>query len=1649
MKKRRVLALLLALSLAVSMNGMTVLAEGTGESGAVVLSQEGQNTQDDSENEGLAGDLNEGGNSDTAESGSDGRNDTGETGEGSTDGESEGKNGNSTGTEETTGNDPETGDETGDTSEDEDKTDEETGEGELGEEVQDEEQLPLEEETEISEEEELDEEKEEEKEETENEPVIIRMVTFTDDTGMAVTYNAAAGYNVDVDQSGVLNGITNSDGSAVSGVVSLPADKSITAIGAAFQGNTNITYVKLPSGVTSIKEDAFKNCTSLKGIYLSSSVTEIGKSAFEGCTRLTQIAIPKAVESIGDKAFYGDSKLFMVYMKDADYSSLHTIGASAFYGCTALDEFCSDTSFVIPGNLEVIGEKAFYNCKSISAIDFNESVTTVGAGAFQNCTGLKSVSLSSKLETIPQYAFAGCNNLVGVTFKAGNKTIDEYAFSGCYNLGGIELSYSVETIGRYAFQNCTRLVTAEIPNGNVTIGDGAFPNVSTLTLIGMVGSKVYDYTLDKNIKFVSYKDYNDSYYTYSIQVLGDGQGTLTVKDKDGKDPNTLAHKDSTEKGVTYGTKLYVYYTQGSGSKLIADSVKCNGTPLSKDSSGKYYFTMPIGGALITAEFQNTASSTNTAGLKNDISIEVSNGEVTTNDQDEINGVELKIGQYSRMFLIDAKDENKTVDTAKITFKSSNTKVATVTSAGMIHAVKAGTAKITATLKGGDGNSITKEIRVTVTSSDIASLKVKATSYDASLIKLTQSAVDEVQTATVDKNAMSKALTFKLKATAYDALDDDMSVALKWATSDAKVAKLGSTSTTEASPVNTVTIPVNVSGEATITVTATKADKTTVTQNFIVSVKDYTPRLVSSSLTVNPNQEDGVILEIVNAYANTVDMNTVQLEYSDKSTETSDFKLKRLTEESDENVSRFRVIPEDGLGNKTYSLNVNINNGTYSIPLKVTVKSSAPSPKVAFAKNQKKINLFEKKDGTEVVVNVTNLGSAKVAEDNGYTLEALSTSDDDKLFTENFEVSYVSGSSCVITQKSDKLLYTSKNKPAVTGYLVLRYDGYKDSIVKKFKITIPTQTVTPSYVLDKTSGTFNSGCTNQTITVALKDKKNKNQLVNLYENGYHVELGTDVPETVKDPEITTDGKISFTMTRATACKVKLVLTNDAWADNKSFTYTYTIKTSSSAPTISLGSSSVTLNSRYQEKTESFTLKSNQSDTVVTSEQEFQANVNSKTKYQTRLEYEKLDVTYKNGVGTVSINDPSIANGTYSFVCTTKYDFKNYTGESALSANKITLKVKIVNTAPTVTIKGSIALNTKAADENDNYVEKSVVTFTTKNLPEGYVIDADATKDKIVCTTKNYTQYADCFDWNIEAREISVSLNQWCPNKTYSFNVTPVFVNNISSQDDAGSGTENTLSNSVSAKTIKINVKVYSGDISVSLSGKGKLNLVDRTGECTSNNSIVYTPSFKNLKDSVEEASVYDVIGNIRPKYSDNEDDYSDFFDIKVASGKLYVYPKEGAQLENNKTYKVMVWMKLKDYQAFDSSNGNGTWSKVLSIKTAQTLPKVTTDKSTVNLYLSNKNYEATFVVDKQLVKSVKPVGELNGIGFGEKDTKANGSFTVTSEQLSDGSLKVKVKLKDTVSYGCNSTNKIKMYVTYEGQGTNTTGTAITMNVKINK
>lgn len=68
------------------------------------------------------------------------------------------------------------------------------------------------------------------------------------------------------------------------------------------QGKEDVKFV-IPSGVTSVGDDAFISCWNLQEITLPSSITSIGDFAFFDCDYLREITLPLSVMSVGDNTF--------------------------------------------------------------------------------------------------------------------------------------------------------------------------------------------------------------------------------------------------------------------------------------------------------------------------------------------------------------------------------------------------------------------------------------------------------------------------------------------------------------------------------------------------------------------------------------------------------------------------------------------------------------------------------------------------------------------------------------------------------------------------------------------------------------------------------------------------------------------------------------------------------------------------------------------------------------------------------------------------------------------------------------------------------------------------------------------------------------------------------------------------------------------------------------------------------------------------------------------------------------------------------------------------------------------------------------------------------------------------------------------------
>ena len=162
-----------------------------------------------------------------------------------------------------------------------------------------------------------------------------------------------------------------------------------------FGGNSNVKYVHVPDGVTTIGNEAF-NGSSLRSIDLPSHLHFIDEYAFYYCQSLTRVGMP---------------------------TILDTMGEGCFHSCNHL------TSIEIPNGLRTIPEAAFFMCNSLSNITWGDAVEVIDTCAFGDCS-FTELTLPPTLRVVRMTAFIGDyrGRLKRLTFSAPVDTIEVGAF---------------------------------------------------------------------------------------------------------------------------------------------------------------------------------------------------------------------------------------------------------------------------------------------------------------------------------------------------------------------------------------------------------------------------------------------------------------------------------------------------------------------------------------------------------------------------------------------------------------------------------------------------------------------------------------------------------------------------------------------------------------------------------------------------------------------------------------------------------------------------------------------------------------------------------------------------------------------------------------------------------------------------------------------------------------------------------------------------------------------------------------------------------------------------------------------------------------------------------------------------------------------
>lgn len=225
--------------------------------------------------------------------------------------------------------------------------------------------------------------------------------------------------------------------------------------------------VKIPSGVTSIGEDAFGGAWSVGEIILPDTVKELCDRAFRGCSNLTSVNLPEGLCKIGKEAFSGCTMLDT----DSFPRSLTDIGDRAFEDCASLSKL------TLCGKNRSIGQFAFKGCKRLRTVSIIGDRLTLGGGAFADCDELSEVSLSGSIEGFGDAPFARCRSLSRFSAPDGAEVniTSSHAFAYCESLREITLPRGTYDIKENAFLGCTSLESVTILADSLIITRGAIP----------------------------------------------------------------------------------------------------------------------------------------------------------------------------------------------------------------------------------------------------------------------------------------------------------------------------------------------------------------------------------------------------------------------------------------------------------------------------------------------------------------------------------------------------------------------------------------------------------------------------------------------------------------------------------------------------------------------------------------------------------------------------------------------------------------------------------------------------------------------------------------------------------------------------------------------------------------------------------------------------------------------------------------------------------------------------------------------------------------------------------------------------------------------------------------------------------------------
>ena len=369
--------------------------------------------------------------------------------------------------------------------------------------------------------------------------------------------------------------------------VDLP--KGLVELGDWSFANTAITSITIPKALekchayrgsysNDITAGPFLKCSKLKTVKFEKGITRIAQYTFAGCEGIEKVTIPDTVTEIGDSAFENCVNLQAITIP----KKVQKLGYGAFRGCTGM------TKVTILSDKLAIGSSVFADCMSLPEITLPDCITTITQSMFRGCTSLKKITYTDKVTEIESEAFKDCTSLLSFTCGKGITTIGDSAFYNCAAMESFVADAKLTRIYGSAFYKCTSLTSVSLNEGLTYIGDKVFEYCSSLKSVTLpnsltsLGSYVFAYCdvlatvkLGSGIKTIpSYAFYEDPalqsivlpYQILKVGAFAFGNCTTLTKVYMNRNITSIA-----DNAFSYPKKTTIYGVSGTYPETFADA----------------------------------------------------------------------------------------------------------------------------------------------------------------------------------------------------------------------------------------------------------------------------------------------------------------------------------------------------------------------------------------------------------------------------------------------------------------------------------------------------------------------------------------------------------------------------------------------------------------------------------------------------------------------------------------------------------------------------------------------------------------------------------------------------------------------------------------------------------------------------------------------------------------------------------------------------------------------------------------------------------------------------------------------------------------------------------------------------------------------